>query len=170
MEKIPFWQDNALLPQRLKLTFFDIFWGGWRISKEDLEQRKNFKNVDFVFEVIVHLPKHTLGCCTITYLKDYNQRFLKNFLHSRFPLLCLPLKKKFKTIDFSLWGKQCIVSWKWIFPRVLAHCELCDVAKVCSENSPISTFDLCKRMLTTSSHLSLPIDNNNNCKFYTSRI
>ena len=29
-----------------------------------------------------------------------------------------------KNVDFSLWGKQCIVSWKWTFPCVLAHCAL----------------------------------------------
>ena len=52
-------------------------------------------------------------------------RFLNFFYPSRFHSGTLHSKKFQKNIDFSLWGKQCIiVQPKWTFFRFLAHCEM----------------------------------------------
>ena len=44
------------------------------------------------------------------------------------------LEKVSKNVDFSLWGKHCIVLPKWTFFRVLAHCVLLDPH--CQDPSP----------------------------------
>ena len=63
-----------------------------------------------------------LGGCTITSKAKINV-FLKNFFTPD-PPRGPSTQINFKNVDFSLWGKQCIVLPKWTFFRVLAHCVI----------------------------------------------
>ena len=59
------------------------------------------------------------------YLKGQNQRFLKKISSLWFPFRDDPPLEFFLNVDFSPWGKQYIISPKWTFFGVLAHCALC---------------------------------------------
>ena len=50
--------------------------------------------------------------------------FWKNFSSLQVPPSDSPLEFFSKSVDFSLWGKQCIFLPKWTFFLVLAHCAL----------------------------------------------
>ena len=94
-----------------------------------------------VFEVIVQPPKHTLGFARLP--QRLKLMFFKKNFFTPGPLWVEdsqsfgnpPLEFFSKNVDFSLWGKQCIVLTKWTFFYICAHCVVTQLLMLYLESS-----------------------------------
>ena len=87
--------------------------------------------------------------------------FFENFLTPACPIGTAPLEKMSKNVDFSLWGKQCILSSQnGLIFRVLAHCvsssdifEISHKLKIAALfTNPIQTTYLKKKLIMKLTH------------------
>ena len=112
----------ALLPQRLKSTFFKIF-SSLQVHFGDLPLEKFQKMLILVFQVIVQLPKVFLGGCTFT-SKTKTNVFLNFFFTPGLlwgPSTAFHSKKFQKTMILAFEANSKLSS-NYTFPHVLALC------------------------------------------------
>ena len=92
----------ARLPQRLKSTFLWNFFIAWELRS-----------------VVPSLWPRNFQCDRRSWLQTGD-----HLLHWWIPFGYLRSKKFQKNADFSLWGKQCIVSKLHLIPRFSSLCEV----------------------------------------------